>query len=99
MVIISYTEWVQNGLKIFIVVFIIGKIINTGFRKFQKWLRIPQSRIYGFVHLFFVLSFSYFLHILTSDQFSDEVGISSPSVLFSGLFMGLQNNMFYNLGV
>lgn len=95
----DYRDWILDGFKIFIIVFVMGKIINLIFTRFQTKFSIPRSKVFGLIHLLFILSFSYYLHNLTSDQFSEEVGITTPSVLFSGLFMGLQNNMFYNLGV
>lgn len=95
----EFRDWILDGLKIFVIVFIMGKIINLIFTRFQTKFNIPRSKLFGLVHLIFILSFSYYLHHLTSDKFSEEVGITNPSVLFSGLFMGLQSNMFYNLGV
>jgi hypothetical protein len=95
----EYRDWILDGLKIFIIVFVIGKTINLIFTRFQTKFGISRSKLFGIIHLLFIISFSYYLHNLTSDQFSEEIGITNPSVLFSGLFMGLQSNMFYNLGV
>lgn len=95
----NYKDWIIDGLKVFFLIFVIGKGINFSSKRLQEYLQIKRSKIYGLFHLFFILTFSYYLHILTSDKFSEEMGISNPSILFSGLFMGLQSNMFYNLGV
>lgn len=95
----SLTDWILDGLKVFVMIFIIGKFINLIFKKIGDKLGIKRSKIYGFIHLLFIITFAYYLHNLTSDKFSEEFGISNPSILFSGLFISLQTNLFYNLGV
>lgn len=96
---ITLTNWVLDGIKIFVIIFIFGKLINHIFKQFQNRYDIPESKFYGFIHLLVILTFAYYLHNLTTDQFSEEFGISNPSILFSGLFISLQNNLFYNLGI
>jgi hypothetical protein len=95
----AYSDWMYDGLKIFISVFLIGKVFNLLFKKIQEKLNVKRSKIYGLIHLLSILTFAYFLHNLTSDSFSDEFGISTPSILYSGLLINLQTNMFWNLGV
>lgn len=95
----TFSDWIVDGLKIFALVFLIGKLINRAFEKIQERFKISRSIEFGFVHLMFILTFSYILHVLTSDKFSDEFGISSPSVLYSGLLVNLQTNLFFNFGV
>jgi hypothetical protein len=95
----TFSNWMLDGLKIFTLVFLIGRLINSAFIKIQKHFEIRPSIEFGLVHLIFILSISYFLHVFTSDKFSDELSISSPSVLYSGLLVNLQSNLFYNFGV
>lgn len=92
-------DWILDGIKIFIIIFVIGKLINRVFKDLQNILRLKRSIIYGLIHLLFILVFAFYLHNFTSDKFSHDFGISNPSILFSGLFISLQNNLFYNLGI
>jgi hypothetical protein len=95
----TFSDWMFDGLKIFLLVFLIGKLINKAFAKVQKQFEIHRSLEFGFAHLLFILTFSYILHVYTSDKFSEDFGISSPSVLYSGLLLNLQSNLFSNFGI
>ena len=95
----SFSDWMLDGLKVFTLVFLIGKLINNAFIKLQQHFKIRTSIEFGLAHLIFILSFSYFLHMFTTEKFSDELSISSPSVLYSGLLVNLQSNLFNNFGV
>lgn len=97
--VITYKDWMYDGLKIFISVFLVGKVFNLTFKKIQEQIGLERSKIYGFLHLLTILTFAYFLHTSTSDSFSDEFGISTPNILYSGLIINLQTTMFWNLGV
>jgi hypothetical protein len=95
----KYSDWMMNGLKIFVVVFLLGKLINTAFVKLQRRYKVQKSITFALLHLMFILTFSYFLHIYTSHELSLEMNITSPSVLYSGLLLNMQTNLFVNLGV
>ena len=95
----KFSDWIVEGVKVFVVVFVLGKLINRLFVKLQRRLRLKNSIVFGLAHLLFILVFSYFLHVFTSQKFSEEMSITSPSVLYSGLLLNLQSNLFSNLGV
>uniref|UniRef100_A0A6C0E0C2 EamA domain-containing protein n=1 Tax=viral metagenome TaxID=1070528 RepID=A0A6C0E0C2_9ZZZZ len=86
----------SHGFVVFGTSLVIGVLIDESFRKMQKQLRVEKSCLLGFLQLFVVLSVSYFLHISTSNAFSKDYQIYSPSVLFSSLIFGLQKNMLGN---
>lgn len=95
----KYSDWMIDGLKIFVIVFLLGKMINTIFVKIQRRFLIRKSILFGLAHLIFILTFSYVMHVFTSHKLSEEINITSPSVLYSGLLLNMQSNLFVNLGV
>lgn len=95
----NYIEYISSAIKIFMLTFIIGKGINKLFEKIEKDYPNYNKKILGFTHLFFIINVAYYLHIFTSDEFSDEFQISHPGILFSSFMINLQSNMFKNLGI
>jgi len=89
------------SIKIFLLAFIIGKSIDNIFITIQK--KTSEYKInkifYGISQLIFVILVSYYLHIFTGNQFSDELQIYSPTVLFSSFIFAVQTNMMKNLDV
>jgi uncharacterized protein YacL len=89
------------SIKIFLIAFIIGKSIDNIFITIQK--RTSEYKInkifYGIAQLVSLILISYYLHIFTNNQFSDELQIYSPSVLFSSFIFAIQTNMMKNLDI
>ncbi len=92
----EFKEYFISSLKIFIILFILGKILDNTFTKIQKKYNIPLSIWYGILQLFTCIVVAYILHSFTSDNFSDEMQIYAPNVLLSSFMMSLQSNMFKN---
>lgn len=89
------------SIKIFLLAFIIGKSVDNIFITIQK--KTAEYKInkifYGISQLIFVILISYYLHIFTNNQFSNELQIYSPTVLFSSFIFAVQTNMMKNLDV
>lgn len=60
----TLSDWIVDGLKIFTLVFLIGKLINRVFAKVQERFKISRSIAFGFVHLMFFFDiFLYFARV------------------------------------
>lgn len=97
----NLNTYFKYSIKIFLLAFIIGKSIDNIFITIQK--RTAEYKInkifYGIAQLMFVILVSYYLHIFTNNQFSNELQIYSPTVLFSSFIFAVQTNIMKNLDV
>ena len=93
----NYTTYLQEGLKIFILVFVLGNIIDQLFLSAQKKYNIPKSKLFGLFQLFSIITIAYVVHVLTPYKTSIELQVYTPAVLFSSLMLNIQKTMFYNL--
>lgn len=97
----NLNTYFKYSIKIFLLAFIIGKSIDNIFITIQK--RTSEYKInkifYGIAQLISLILISYYLHIFTNNQFSDELQIYSPTVLFSSFIFAIQTNMMKNLDV
>lgn len=92
----DYTTYLKEGLKIFVLVFILGKVIDELFSSIQKKYNIPKSKIFGLIQLFSIITIAYIVHVLTPRKTSIEFQVYTPAVLFSSLMLNMQTTMFYN---
>jgi hypothetical protein len=101
MYITNLKTYFTYSIKIFLLAFILGKSIDNIFIIIQK--KTAEYKInkifYGILQLVFVILVSFYLHIFTNNQVSDELQIYSPSVLFSSFIFAVQTNMMKNLDV
>lgn len=95
----NYTSYLIGGIKIFILVFILGKGIDETFDTIQKKYKISRSNLYGLLQLFTVITIAYIIHKLSPNKTSVEFQIYNPTVLFSSLILNIQNTMFYNFNI
>lgn len=95
----NYISYLSEGLKIFILVFLLGKGIDELFDTVQKKYEIKHSKLYGLLQLFTIITIAYFIHFFTSRKTSIEFQIYNPTVLFSSLMLNIQNTMFQNLDI
>lgn len=95
----NYLNYLLSALRIFILTFLLGKGIDKIFEKINKKYSEFNKNLIGLIQLFFIINIAYYLHIFTSENFSNEFQISHPSILFSSFIINLQTNMFRNLGV
>ena len=97
----DFNTYLQYSLKIFFLAFIIGKSSDNIFLSIQKntsFYKINKL-FYGISQLIFVIFISFYLHVLTNNQISNELQIYSPTVLFSSFIFALQTNMMKNLDI
>jgi hypothetical protein len=87
--------YILHSLKIFFLAFIIGKSIDNIFIAIQKKYD-GNNILLGLLQLLTVITTSYYLHILTTHQFSADMQIYAPNVLFSSFIFSLQSNMLKN---
>lgn len=95
----NYTTYLQSGLYIFVLVFLLGNFIDQIFSTIQKKYNIEQSKFYGLLQLITILTIAYVIHINTNRQISVDLQIYTPTVLFSSLMLNIQKTMFYNLDI
>ena len=97
----NFNTYFTYSIKIFLVAFIIGKSIDNIFIIIQNKTSTYKINniFYGILQLIFVIFVSYYLHIFTNNQFSEELEIYSPSILFSSFIFTLQTNMMKNLDI
>ena len=96
----DFMTYFLDSLKIFLLAFIIGKSIDNVFIYIQIQSSVDKhskSLIFGILQLFVVIIAAYYLHTFTSNQFSDEMQIYAPNVLFSSFIFALQTNIIKNL--
>jgi hypothetical protein len=96
MYITNFNIYILHSLKIFFLAFIIGKSINNIFITIQKKYDKENNILLGLLQLLVVIVTSYYLHILTTRQFSSNMQIYAPNVLFSSFIFSLQSNMLKN---
>jgi hypothetical protein len=92
----NFNTYILHSLKIFFLAFIIGKSIDNIFIVIQKKYEKVNRLLFGLLQLLIVIVTSYYLHILTSRQFSADMQIYTPNVLFSSFIFSLQSNMLKN---
>lgn len=95
----DYPTYLLQGLKIFILVFILGNIIDQIFAYVQKKYNIPKSKVYGLLQLVTIITIAYIIHANSNNKISHEFQIYNPTVLFSSLMLNIQNTMFYNFSL
>ena len=88
--------YILHSLKIFFWAFTFGKSIDNFFTAIQKKYDGLNNISFGLLQLLTVIITSYCLHILTTDQFSIDMQIQAPNVLFSSFIFSLQSNMLKN---
>ena len=93
----NYINYLQEGLKIFILVFVLANVLDQFFSTIQKKYKIPKSKIFGLLQLFSIITIAYIVHVLTPHKTSIELQVYTPAVLFSSLMLNMQTTMFYNL--
>jgi len=92
----NFNIYLTYSIKVFLLAFIIGKSIDNIFITLQKKYTYINNIIFGILQLLTIITMSYYLHILTSNQFSNEMQIYAPNVLFSSFIFTLQTNMMQN---
>lgn len=92
----NFNTYILHSLKIFFLAFIIGKSIDNIFIAIQKKYNKVNNILFGLLQLLTVITISYYLHILTSHEFSADMQIYAPNVLFSSFIFSLQSNMLKN---
>ena len=88
--------YILHSLKIFFLAFTFGKSIDNIFIAIQKKYQGLNNILLGLLQLLTVIITSYYLHVLTSEQFSVDMQIHAPYVLFSSFIFSLQSNMLKN---
>ena len=96
MYITNFNIYILHSLKIFFLAFIIGKSIDNISIIIQKKYEKVNNLLFGLLQLLTVIVTSYYLHILTTEQFSADMQIYAPNVLFSSFIFSLQSNMLKN---
>lgn len=96
---LSFTKYVLESMYIFSVLFVVGKMIDTGFKKWQMNNAYHRSFLTGLLQLLACIVCSYVIHMHTSNKFSDEMQITTPTVLFSSFLISLQSNMYKNFEI
>jgi hypothetical protein len=101
MAITNFNTYFINSLKTFFLAFIIGKSINNFFVIIQTKYKHKNINniVYGILQLITVILSAYYLHILSSNTFSNNMQIYAPNVLFSSFIFALQTNMINNLDI
>ena len=93
----NFNTYLTYSVKIFLLAFIIGRSIDNIFITLQKKYTHINNVIFGILQLLTIITISYYLHIFTSNQFSNQMQIYGPNVLFSSFIFTLQTNMMQNL--
>lgn len=89
--------YIKHSLQIFIFAFVFGTLLD----KFFNWVdtnynKIPK-RLLGVIQLLSIITLSYYLSIISSKYWSNQLQIYAPSVLFSSFIFTLQKTMLKNL--
>ena len=92
----NINTYILHSLKIFFLAFTFGKSIDNIFIAIQKKYQGLNNILLGLLQLLTVIITSYYLHILTTDEFSFDMQIQAPNVLFSSFIFSLQSNMLKN---
>lgn len=92
----NFNNYFIESIKIFLLAFIIGKSIDNIFTRLQNKHSNINPIIFGIFQLIVVIIAAYYLHIFTSNQFSNEMQIYAPNVLFSSFIFTLQTNIMKN---
>jgi len=95
----NYKEYIFNAIKIFLLTFILGRTVNKLFEVITEKYKNFNKKLMGLIQLIIIIHIAYILHIVTSQEFSEEFQISHPSILFSSFMINLQTTMFRNLGI
>ena len=90
----DYTQYITNSLKVFIVCFIIGIIIDKIFYNIKMHFTNIHPLVLAFLQLFTIINITYLLHHYK--LFSQYFETYSPHIIFSTFLFSLQSTMIDN---
>lgn len=90
----EYTKYISTSLKVFIVCFVIGIIIDKIFYNIQLYFTNLPPLLLAFLQLFVIINITYLLyHYKLFGEFFETY---SPHIIFSTFLFSLQTTMFNN---